>query len=149
MLRSILAVVLGIVAASVVVFAAEMVGHALYPTPSSEGHDCRSPKTYNDQAAAAACVAATPFEAKVAVVVGWFLGVLIGGVVAALVGRRWAPLAWVVAVVIFLFCLVNFSALPHPAWMIAASVFAVLFGGFCATSFTGAKFALPKSERVP
>ena len=147
MLRSIIAVVIGIVAASLVVFCAEMGGHRLFPTPDVAGHACREVETYSVKEAASACIAATPMNAKVAVVVGWFLGAFVGGVAALLIGGKWAPLAWIVAGVIFLLSVSNFLMFPHPVWMIAGSVFAALLAGFGATAIMGAKFTRPAKAR--
>ena len=140
MLRSIIAVVIGIVAASLVVFCAEMTGHRLFPTPDVGEHACGEPETYSAKEAATACIAATPMNAKIAVVVGWFLGAFAGGVIALLIGGKWAPLAWIVAGVIFLLSVSNFFMFPHPIWMMAGAVFAALLAGFGATAVMGAKF---------
>ena len=141
MLRSIISVVAGIVAASLVVFVAETAGHRMFPTPEVSGYDCSDPDTYRAKEAARTCIAATPANAKAAVVLGWFLGAFAGGIVALLIGGRWAPLAWIVAATIFLFSVMNFFAFPHPVWMMAGAVFAALLGGFGATAVMGAKFA--------
>lgn len=143
MLRSIIAVVVGIVVASLAVFAAEMVGHRLYPTADVAGYACSEVDTYKVKEAAAACIAATPIGAKIAVVVGWFLGAFLGGVAALMIGRRWTPLAWIVALVIFLLSVMNFIAFPHPIWMMAGALVAAVLGGFGATAVMSAKTAPP------
>lgn len=143
MLRSILAVVLGVLVASAVVYVGEMAGHRLYPTPSIGAVDCSISASYAEKTTAQVCIAATPFGAKFAVVVGWFLGALAGGVAALLAGRKWAPLAWLVALIVFLLCVFNFMAFPHPIWMIVGAVLAALLGGFGATTLVGARNAMP------
>lgn len=146
MLRSIIAVVIGVFVATAIIFAAEQAGHRIFPPAAIGAIDCSNSSTYADKTSAAVCIAATPLGAKVAVVVGWFLGALIGGVAAVSIGRKWAALAWVVAATVFVLCIFNFIAFPHPAWMIAGAVLAALLGGFGATSLTGARFAPPGSK---
>lgn len=143
MLRSILAVVAGVLVAAALVFAAEAAGHRLYPTPAIGAVDCGSKAAYAEKASAAVCVAATPAGAKLAVVAGWLLGAFGGGVAAALIGRKWAPLPLLVAATILLLCIVNFFAFPHPLWMIALAVLAAPLGGFGAVAATGARFGPP------
>jgi hypothetical protein len=138
MLRNIIAAVAGVLVATLVIFVAETIGHGVFPTPSIESASCADPATYKDKGLAAACVAALPLGAKLAVVAGWFLGVVAGGIAALLVGKRWAPLAWIVAATIFLLCVVNFASMPHPVWMMVGAVFSALIGGWLAIKFVGA-----------
>lgn len=143
MLRSIIAVVVGILVAVVAVFSVEMAGHSLFPTPDLGAADCSNPETYRDRQAAVACTAATPLYAKIAVVVGWFLGALAGGAAALAIGRKWAPLAWVVAATILLLSVSNFVMFPHPVWMMAGSVLACALGGSAAVSLMRAGWRGP------
>ncbi len=146
MLKSIIAIVVGIVVASLVVFGVEMAGHRLFPTPDVAGHACREVETYSVKEAAAACIGATPIYAKIAVVVGWLLGALIGGVAALAVGGKWAPLAWIVAGTIFFLSVTNFVMFPHPVWMMAGAVVAAVLGGLGATRLMGATYAKPAAK---
>jgi hypothetical protein len=143
MLKSIIAVIAGVVAGALVVFGVEMLGYQLFPTPDVAGYACSDPATYKVKAGMAACMAVVPVSAKANVVGGWFLGALIGGMVALLIGGRWTPLAWIVAATIFLLSATTFFMFPHPLWMIAGAVFASLLGGFLATKLLGAKFTRP------
>lgn len=131
MLRSILAVLFGVLGGAAVVFVAELVSNGIYPTP--EDFD---PTKAED-------IAALPFGAKAAVVLAWFAGAFSGGVIAALASMRWAPAAWVVAATILLFAGTNFSAFPHPLWMMIASVPATALGGWLAVSLTRARYGRP------
>ena len=131
MLRSVLAVLFGVIGGAGIVFVAELVSHGLYPVP--EGFDPTKPEA----------IAALPFGAKAAVVVAWFAGAFGGGVIAALIAERWAPAAWVVAATILLFAGTNFSAFPHPPWMMIASLPATLIGGWLAVVVTRARYGRP------
>jgi len=143
-LRSLFAVIAGVVFGVVMVKIVEAVGMALFPPPDI-GVDFSNPETLKDRAAMARFIAAVPLGGKIAVVVGWFLGALGGAVLALLAGRRWAPLGWIVACAIFLLSVTNFFAFPHPLWMVAGAVFAALLGGFGATALTGSTFAPPRA----
>lgn len=135
MLRSVLAVVAGVVVGSVLVFAVETVGHLLWP--SRIAIDAADPEQMRR------LVAATPLGAKIAVVLSWFAGALGGGVLAVLLARRWAPVAWIVAATIFCLAAANFVAVPHPLWMQAGAVVASLAAGFLAVRMTRAQYVPP------
>lgn len=113
--RTLLAVVLGIVAAGLVVAGIEAIGHALSPPPP--GIDP------SDPAAMKSLIANLPQSALVIVVLAWALGSIAGGFVAAKVSRlhkRGASLAVGIAMVLLI--AVNFVAIPHPAWMMVCGV---------------------------
>lgn len=111
--RGIVAVVAGLVAAFAVVFVCEALGHMLYPPPP--GLDISNP---DDQKRMMEVI---PTGAKVAVVIAWFLGTLAGSLVAVKIGRR--PLyAWVIAGITILLSIVTTMMFPHPVWMIVAAV---------------------------
>jgi ABC-type xylose transport system permease subunit len=111
--RSLVAVVAGLVVAMVVIAGVEAVGHALYPPPP--GLDLARAE---DQAR---MMEALPTEAKVAVVVAWFLGSLAGACAAIAIARRVVP-AWIVAVAIAGLGLWTTQMFPHPDWMLASAV---------------------------
>jgi hypothetical protein len=111
--RSLVALVAGLVVAMVVIAGVEAVGHALYPPPP--GLDLARAQ---DQAR---MMEALPTEAKVAVVVAWFLGSLAGACAAIAIARRVVP-AWIVAVAIAGLGLWTTQMFPHPDWMLASAV---------------------------
>jgi hypothetical protein len=112
-IRGIVAILAGVVAAFAVVLVVEGLGHMLYPPPP--GYDATRPE---DQARLMAVV---PTGAKIAVVVAWFLGSLAGAVTAAKVGR--SPLyAWVIGAIMIALSVVTTMMFPHPVWMVIAAV---------------------------
>jgi hypothetical protein len=137
MLRSITAVLVGVVLGALLVFMVQPIGHAFFPAP--KGFDPTSLEA----------VKALPFGAKFMVLVSWFVGAFGGGVAASLISRRWAPAVWVVALTILLFAATNFSAFPHPAWMMAGSIPATVLGGWLAILVTGGKYGLPPKPQNP
>ncbi len=131
MARSITGVLVGVIIGALLVLIVEGVSHQLFPPPA--GFVPTDP----------GAVAALPFGAKFSVLSAWFAGALGGGVAASLIGRRWAPGAWVVAVTILLFAATNFSAFPHPLWMMIGSIPATLIGGWLAVIVTKATYGRP------
>lgn len=131
MLRSVLSVLFGVLTGAAIVFAVERISHGLFPIPA--GFDPTKPEA----------IAGLPFGAKASVVFAWFFGAFGGGVVAALIARRWAPAAWIVAATMLLFAMTNFSAFAHPLWMMIASAPAAALGGYLAVKITGARYGRP------
>ena len=109
--RNLVAVIGGLIVAMVVVFVVEGIGHAIFPPP--EGLDLMNPE---DQAR---LMEAIPTEAKVAVVIAWFLGSLAGACTAIAISHR-ALMAWIVGLVIALMSVWTTQMFPHPDWMLAA-----------------------------
>jgi hypothetical protein len=136
MLRSVLSVLFGVLGGALIVFATERISHVIYPIPA--GFDPMS----------ATAIAGLPFGAKAAVIIAWFAGAFGGGVIASLVSKRWAPAACVVAATMLLFAATNFSAFPHPLWMMIASAAATAAGGYLAVRATSARFGRPPTATV-
>ncbi len=80
MIRSVLAVVAGIVVGGIVVGVCETPGLLLHPVP--QGLDLNDPAQLKDH------VAKAPLAAQVCVAVAWTLGPLAGSFVAARIARR-------------------------------------------------------------
>jgi hypothetical protein len=131
MVRSALAVLLGVVIGATLVFIVERMGHAFFPAPP------------DFDASSATAVAALPLAAKFSVLAAWFAGALCGGAVAALIARRWAPAAWVVAMTILLLAGTSLAAIAHPLWMAIGAIPATMFGGWLAVLLTGARYGRP------
>lgn len=124
MLRKILAVVLGVLAAVVVILVVESLGHYLFPPPPDID--------MTDREAVRAMAASMPAGAFLTVLAAWTLGALAGGVAAILVspGRPWP--AWVVAGVVLLFAILNMAMIPHPLWMMIAAPLLLAGAGWLA-----------------
>lgn len=111
--RGLIAVVAGLVVAMLVTRGIEAIGHAIFPPP--EGLDL------NRMVDQARIMEAMPFEAKLSVVLAWFLGSLAGAAAAIAIARRVLP-AWIVAVAIGALGLWTTQPFPHPDWMLASAV---------------------------
>lgn len=125
MLRSILAVLAGLMAAWLTVSLFEFASMHTFPPPP--GVDVRDP------AQLAQLVARMPAGALGLVLAGWVVGALDGGLVARLVARRTMPAA-IVGTCVALGALLMVVMVPHPMWMSLAGVLlplpASLFGAW-------------------
>ena len=111
--RNLAAVVAGLVVAMLVIGGVEAMGHAIFPPPP--GLDLARAEDK------ARIMEAIPIEAKIAVVVAWFLGSLAGASTAIAIAQRVLP-AWIVAVAIAGLGLWTTQLFPHPDWMLASAV---------------------------
>lgn len=131
MLRSITSVLVGVVAGALLVFVVQLLAHQFFPAPA--GFDATNPDA----------VRSLPFATKFSVLVSWWAGAFGGGLLASLIARRWAPAVWVVALTILLFAATNFSAFPHPLWMMIGAIPSTALGGWLAIKATGASYGRP------
>lgn len=112
-LKLVLAVVAGVIAGGVIVFATEYIGHSLAPPPADL--DLSNPDDVKR------LIDSLPFGAFAMVMLGWFLGSFAGAFVAHAIAKKPAA-AWAVAAIFILFTAMNFVMIPHPMWMIAAGL---------------------------
>jgi hypothetical protein len=118
-MRKVLGVLAGIVAAMVTITLCEFLSHAIAP---------QAPAPMDDPAALATYVERMPDTLKGLVVLGWFLGALVGGFVALRI-TGWSRATWFVAGAIALGGVFNALQLPSPVWMQIATVLAPALGG--------------------
>jgi hypothetical protein len=117
-MRTGLAGVAGAFSAFVVVAVVEGIGHAIY-----------APATLpdmSDSEAVATFVRAMPLGAFLFVLAAYLAATIVGGMVAAVMARRHAMwLAVIVGGLILLASVINFVAIPHPIWFMAATLVGV------------------------
>lgn len=116
--RSVLAVIGGFVAASVVMMVVESInGHVLYPElgKAAEG--------MTDREAIKTLMASAPFGAFLVVLLGWALGSFAGGFLAGWIGRD-APVrhALILGGLLTVAGIANNLMLPPPAWFWILSI---------------------------
>lgn len=136
MIRTTLAVLLGLVVALATMLLLEYLGMSLFPLPPGIDLD-----NENDLAR---LVASATMGKKLWVLAGWVLAAFIGGWVAARVSRRHRTGA-ALAVGVLIVCGVGLNALllPHPAWMTVVGVLLPLPIAWCA-----ARLASPRPAAV-
>jgi hypothetical protein len=114
MIRTILAVIIGIAVSIACVMAVEGAGGLVYPKPVGiDLHDMEQVRAY---------VTTMPLGAKLVVVFAWLLGAFLGGLATVLVARHRTRLAIVPGVTIAIGTIANAILLPHPMWMPAIGV---------------------------
>lgn len=121
-LRSIVAVVLGFIVASLVMMVIEGVnGHVLFPELGKAAAGITDPEQMR------ALFAAAPPAALLVVIVGWTLGAIAGGWTAARIAVR-APIGHALAVgaLLLLAGVMNNLMLPPPTWFWIASLAVLL-----------------------
>lgn len=111
--RFALAIVAGVIVAGLLIAGVEAIGHALFPPPP--GLDLARA---GDQER---LMELLPLQAKIAVVVAWFLGSLAGAAIAIAIAKRVLS-AWIVGVIIAGLGLWTTQMFPHPDWMLASAV---------------------------
>ena len=114
-LRSILAVLLGAIAAGFLILAVEMLGTRLFPFPP--GTDVDNPDALR------AAMSHIPTGALLLILFGWIVGTFAGAWVAARVAGR-APIGHglVIGVLYLAAAVANMLAIPHPVWFWALGV---------------------------
>ena len=131
-LRSIAAILVGFIVASVVMMVFEAInGRVLYPElgKAAEG--------MTDREAVRALVAAAPIGALLVVLLGWFAGGLAGGWVAARLAPKSAlGHALGLGALLTLAGIANNLMIPPPAWFWVASLVVLL-----PATYLGARFA--------
>jgi len=111
-IRSVLAVIAGFTAASVVMMLVETInGKVLYPELG------KLPEGMTDREAIRALLANAPVGALLVVLLGWALGSLLGGFIAARIGRN-APMAHALTFggLLTLAGIATNFMIPPPAW---------------------------------
>jgi hypothetical protein len=127
-MRILLGILAGAVLAVLCVFAVEAIGHTIFPLPP--GIDPRNPADYER------LMEAVPAAAKALVLLGWFLGALLGGLAANRIARR-ALAGWIVALLVVAAGVATMMVIPHPAWMWAGGILLPLAAGWLARRLAG------------
>ncbi|GAB2494760.1 hypothetical protein [Arenimonas alkanexedens] len=115
MLRSILAVLIGILVMGITVAAVQWLGHSLYPPPA--GLDP------SDPVALATLVSQMPAMALGMVLIAYAFGTFLGAFTATTISLGHKPgVAIVIGVVMLAMVAMNLLLIPHPMWMVVAGL---------------------------
>lgn len=120
-LRAFLAILAGIISGAIVIAISQMLT-PYHPDPNMD---------YNDKTAMAEFVKTLPMQAFLIVLLGYFLGALVGGWVTNFVARptRFRP-ALITGTGLFVFGLMNLLAIPHPTWFALISSLLFFIGAW-------------------
>lgn len=123
MLRKILGVIAGAVTGIVTISLVQWIGHQVFPIPADiDPTDIEALASYMDR---------IPLASKLAVVVAWTLGPIVGGIVGGRIAQaRWA--SWVPGGLTALGLVLNATMIPHPIWMLALGALGIAVGTFVA-----------------
>jgi hypothetical protein len=134
-LRSILAVLAGIIVGFVVVAALEFLDTTLFPLPA--GLDL------HDTAAMKQAMAHAPLAALILVLVGWGISALLGSWVAARIARAPKVLhGMIVGIFLLGAAITDMLEFPHPVWFWICGLLI-----FLPASYIGSGLALGKGEK--
>lgn len=115
MLRTILAVLVGIVVMGIMVAAIQWLGHSIFPPPP--GIDP------TDHDAMIALISTMPVMALALVLVAYAVGTFLGAYTAATISSRHKRGAAItVGLAMLALIVANFAVIPHPMWMVALGI---------------------------
>lgn len=120
MIRSLLATLVGITLSVIVIFAMEAVGHMLFPP--------QLPLDPSDWNKMATYVASQPLPAQLWIPLGYTVGATAGVFAAGFYGRPSRLPAFLVTGFLVSAVIWNLTQIPHPGWLSALSVAAIVFG---------------------
>jgi hypothetical protein len=147
-LRSILAILTGLVVAFVAVAGAEQAGHAVYPPPEAMKDSDAFKKLLADPPALQQMMDEMPVGALVAVLLGWQAGAFCGGAAAAfLTAVRPCLHAAIIGVAILLGSVANMMMIPHPDWMKLAGLLLPIPASLLAGKFVSLLFPAPPAPQ--
>lgn len=127
LLRNVLAIFGGTLAAIVLIALVQAVAHALYPPPPDFD--------FNNPEAMAELMANAPVGALLLVILSYLLGTLAGSAVAAKLSAPEGPArqGFFVGVLMLIAAAMNLLKIPHPLWFAIGSVVAIIVAGFFGT----------------
>ena len=122
-MRAVISIVVGLVVGFAALILIALLGGLLFPSPGQVDN-------FNAEQLIE-LFPSIPVGAKVAIILSWFGGALIGaGAAKWISGRGWA--AWTITGFFAVYVLLNVLILPMPGWMQAIAVAAPLIGGLIA-----------------
>lgn len=121
MLRKISAILLGLLVSGLTVTLVEWISHQVYPLPPDL--DFKDPEKVRSY------VSSLPLGAFLAILVGWLLGTLAGGLAACRVARdQPVVFASIIGAVMMAATVANLVMIPHPTWFSIAGIGVIAAG---------------------
>jgi sorbitol-specific phosphotransferase system component IIBC len=115
MFRNFLAVLVGLVAATAIVFGADQISHLLHPPPQN--------LSFSNREAIEIYMLSVPFPAFLPMFSGWIFSSFLGAFVAAKISlhRKMVP-GLITGGILFIGAMVNLFSIPHPMWMMVGAI---------------------------
>ena len=120
MFKLILGVVVGVVVVMALVVGGEFALHALFPIPMPDPNDTEAVKT---------AMANAPMGSKIGLIIVYAIAAFGAAFVAAKVSARRLA-GGITAGIMAALTIANFFMLPHPLWIMAASLILIAAGGW-------------------
>lgn len=110
MLKNILAVIAGVIAAVIVIFIVEAISNMLFPPASKI--DMENPEEVRKM------IENAPAGALIVVIIGWAIGSFAGGLVATIISNKnKSTYALIVGTLLMISGIINLMMFTHPIWM--------------------------------
>lgn len=114
-MKKVLPIITGVIVGFLIVFIGDSVTHRLYPPPAGIN--------FMDKAALDTFVASIPTYVLVVMLLFWLLSSFLGGLVAARLHRAdWKKKSIITGSILMAAALLNMIMIPHPLWMLIASI---------------------------
>lgn len=130
-MRAVLAVIAGVISGMATMMAVSFIGDMLFPTTAVP-----VPGGMIEQATAA--MANVQMGLRLFLVLAWFTGGLVAGLVAKLIARD-GRTAWIAIGVLTVLTAINIFVLPFPVWMEIANILMPLLGGLVGNHLVAAR----------
>ncbi|MBT8258072.1 MAG: hypothetical protein KJO49_06340 [Bacteroidia bacterium] len=119
-MKSVLAVIAGLIAAVVVIYGLEFLSTILFPLP--EGADPTNIEWIKENAEL------IPTGSMIIVALAHLLGIIVGMVIAAKVAGMTMIPSYIVGILLLVGTLLNLIMIPHPFWFAATDLIGVVIG---------------------
>jgi hypothetical protein len=136
MIRSIVAVLIGMVVAIAGISAIDALNHAIYPPPESLVAAAKRRDFDAVRRAATEWLPIAPTGALVLVPAGWIIGTFLGALTAGIIAPRSRMPPLIVGGLIFVATAANLMMLPHPVWIAAVGLVGVSLAAIVAMWLT-------------
>lgn len=137
MIRSLIAVLIAVIVGMTTAKFVEGMGAAAFPLDQVAAGDLDGLK---------AAAANAPTGYKACLVAGWALAAFVSALIALAIGKRWAPLGWLSAGVMFLLSFISLIGLPFGFWLLPTSLVVTMGAGWLANKLLKATSTIPVSR---
>ncbi|MDG1262361.1 MAG: hypothetical protein P8O05_11420 [Flavobacteriales bacterium] len=136
MKNNVLAVVIGIIAAMMVVMLGDRIAFSIFPPPEN--------LDFNDPVSVQQLVDGMPIAAHLLLFFNWSVSAFVGGLVTTKLSKsKWQLLCVITGALLLTANILNMFVIPYPIWLIMITVLMYL-----PVTYLGGKLIAPKTESV-